>query len=88
MGRLKQHFFEEIAGREDTPDPHPDLGPFVVTLFFPHEPSRVYGPFHSEEQAEAWLLSLPAFSGEQEFDPETAQAAVTHELRKPVHGSL
>lgn len=88
MARIKQHFFEEIAGREDSPDPYPDHGPFVVTLFFPHEPSRVYGPFDTEAQAEAWLGSLPAFDGSQEFDPETAQAAVTHELRAPVHGSL
>lgn len=27
MGRIKQHFFEEIAGREDTPDPHPEPTP-------------------------------------------------------------
>lgn len=24
MARIKQHFFEEIAGREDSPDPYPE----------------------------------------------------------------
>jgi hypothetical protein len=34
-----------------------DTGYWVVTVFFDHEPSRVYGLFCSEEEAMAWTES-------------------------------
>jgi len=34
-----------------------DTGKWVVTVFFDHEPSRVYGLFDSEESAIAWAES-------------------------------
>jgi hypothetical protein len=34
-----------------------DTGKWVVTVFFNHEPSRIYGLFDSEEGAIAWAES-------------------------------
>jgi len=34
-----------------------DTGKWVVTVFFEHEPSRIYGLFDSEEEAMAWAES-------------------------------
>jgi hypothetical protein len=34
-----------------------DTGKWVVTVFFDHEPSRIYGLFDSEEEAMAWAES-------------------------------
>ena len=34
-----------------------DVEKWVVTVFFDHEPSRVYGLFDSEEEAMAWAES-------------------------------
>ena len=51
-----------------------DTGWFVVTVFFEHEPSRVYGLFDSEEEAMAWA----------ESNRDGWDAMVVQELREAV----
>ena len=49
-----------------------DTGKWVVTVFFDHEPSRIYGLFDSEEGAIAW-----AESNREDWD-----AVAVHQLRE------
>lgn len=60
MARIKQHFFEEIAGREDSPDPDHDhdtptdpVDHYVAVL-----PCGTYGPFPSAGHALRWLADF------------------------------
>lgn len=45
---------------------------FVVNMFFDFEPSRIYGPFDTEDAASDWLDTQTEFG-----------AAVIHEVRAP-----